>query len=263
MNTFAISLENSNMPFVSETEKGRRFTLACKFIDEDIVGLFFNKEDLRFSSKTLYYVPSEYQHKKVSDLPNDVLTLMAYQGHRRRGAGEDALSSSQEQANIINEGGQGGQLGQMQYQQVYNDFPNIPSQTFVINDVPQPLQNMDIQNAIGAFDVTFEQPHFNAYQMEEHSIDPPVSDPIRMRITPPKDVDEYVARVNSSLQRAVNKIVNFTTTYKSAITQNTDEKIQALENELRGARKRIADLEAETGALRDIERIFKRMRGGD
>lgn len=202
------------MPHVAEEEKRRRYELACVFIDEDANGWLFQKEDLRFGSKALYYVPSEYTHKKVSDFPEDVLNLMAAQGHKRRSGGDDLNGSSNSEPSL--EEGEHHET---------SPPPPPPPKPIVLRTTPRPSPSRPQQ--------------------------PP----------PPKSIDEFVDRVNKAITRTMNKVIEFNTSNIENLNDMMNEKKKGLEEELRVAKRRIEELEAEALAYKEIEHIVKRMKG--
>lgn len=88
---------------ITDIERARRLEAAHKYIDTSENGWLFSKADLRCSSKTFYFVPFEYQHKTINDIPEEVLRIMAYQGHRRRNGKEEesATNTSEEKGEEV------------------------------------------------------------------------------------------------------------------------------------------------------------------
>lgn len=130
------------MVFLTDSEKQRRLHAACQYIDTHQSSLF-SKNDLRISTKTYYYVPSAYIHKAVNDLPENVLTLMAYQGHRRR-------SSRDNQRSQMN-----ASLG---------SFNSLNLDKFIADDFLSGLPNND---GLGTNQVTASQQPFQQVQQQQ------------------------------------------------------------------------------------------------
>lgn len=131
------------MVFLTDSEKQRRLHAACQYIDTHQSSLF-SKNDLRISTKTYYYVPSAYIHKAVNDLPENVLTLMAYQGHRRR-------SSRDNQRSQMN-----ASLG---------SFNSLNLDKLIADDFLSGLPNND---GLGTNQVTASQQPFQQVQQQQH-----------------------------------------------------------------------------------------------
>ena len=91
---------------IADAERARRLEAAQRYIDTSEHGWLFAKDDLRLSTKTFYFVPFEYQHKVVNELPDEILRIMAFQGHRRRSGKEEGSAT-----NMMEERGEEVQAG--------------------------------------------------------------------------------------------------------------------------------------------------------
>lgn len=275
------------MVFLPDSEKERRLHAAHRYIDSEPHGSKFSKDDLRISSKTYYYVPSEHMHKSVNDLPEEVMRLMAYQGHRRRSSRDNMISMSNRkdsfQGLLSNIGSptMDSFLADDFLSGLHNKQPQVKLEQPVFNNVQVPLEQQPMfnntqaplmqqplfNNAQPMYDanahVSMKQPAFNnahAPLMQQPMYDANAQQPLMQQ-----PIYTNNANVQAPLMQQDMQVPD---RFEQVITMLRDTRaseqreLEKLRMELEAAKRRIAELEQDALSFREISQFMKRQRVG-
>lgn len=288
------------MVFLPDSEKERRLHAAHKYIESDPSGALFSKDDLRISSKTYYYVPSEYMHKSVNDLPEEVMRLMAHQGHRRRSSRDNMISMSTRkdslQGLLSNVGSpifdglvaddflSGLQQAPVEQQPAYNNINHV-------NMAQAPVEQQPAYNNVNHINMTQapveQQPaykHVNHINMAQapveqqpmmydtpnyiHMAQTPITQPAyhldNINMMPPVyNNNIHAAQVPVHTQAPLMPTTDRFEQIMAMMRDmrtNEQREVENLRKELAASKRRIAELEQDALSFHEISQIMKRKR---
>lgn len=211
------------MGHVTPEEKQRRYKACMEYIDNELDGIFFDKEDMRYS-KHYYFMPSADVNKKLCSIPEATLRLMAAQGHKPRpssfassqvGSDEEAEEAGEDDEEILI-------MAKRKAARVPVLAPITP--TGIMPSAP---------------------PEVEAEAVEEAEPAAPFNMVIRMQAA----IEESMTNI---LQYGQDKLVE--------VCKHYEDKMEATTKELAAAKRRINELEKECTAFKEIASIIKKAR---